>query len=636
MENAPYYAHALRSLFTSVPEAFYPYHAFVLVGMLAVLCVPIGLSGALLPLVFHHLRGEMGGLGGVAGRLYAWNTLGSLLGALLGGYALLFFIDLHQVYAIALAALVVGAGVLSVLVLHARVLVAGLVTVAALGACLFLPGWDAIHLSSGLFRHREAYPQTFEGAEALYALRTSGVKMLFHDDDPTSTVAVTETRSLSILTNGKPDGNLRFDYPTMALAGLLPALLCDHPSRAFVIGWGTGVTVGELGRLDDVEEVVVAEISPAVLAAAPFFDEKNQYASRNPKVRTIRGDAYRALQRSEGQFDVIVSEPSNPWVMGVEMLFSEEFLRVARDRLSPGGIFAQWFHLYEVNEETVGIVLRTYQKVFGDMAIWFTRGADVVLLGFEDANPAFDIAALERRFERADFRAGFERAGVGSWIRLLAHEIVPLGAVGATDLPGRVHTLRHPILSDSGARAFYAGREAELPRMPSEPARRAAESRSLLRAELGGEEASEDVLEELAQQACRMERPIECTVLLARWKASAPDSRRMAENVRDLRVTNALGEQVGALPVSFIESLAELYRGHPPTAEESPGPLRNAIAASNLYVRFFQHAFPFDRAALEQAWSRCAAELRVVDACTAERRRFEQVLGPIYPKKASE
>ena len=157
---------------------------------------------------------------------------------------------------------------------------------------------------------------------------------------------------------------------------------------------------------------------------------------------------------------MIASEPSNPWVMGVEMLFSEEFLRAARDRLTPGGVFAQWFHLYEVDDETVKIVLRTYKQVFGDMAIWFTRGPDVLLLGFKDPSPALDIDRLRQRFERADFRAGFERAKVGSWIQLLAHEVLPLGAVAATDLPGPLHTLRHPILSDSAARAFFAGGQA--------------------------------------------------------------------------------------------------------------------------------------------------------------------------------
>ena len=72
-------------------------------------------------------------------------------------------------------------------------------------------------------------------------------------------------------------------------------------------------------------------------AAAPLFDDGNLAASKSPKVKARRGDAYRTLLQTTGQYDVIVSEPSNPWVTGVEMLFSREFLEAARDRLAPGG-----------------------------------------------------------------------------------------------------------------------------------------------------------------------------------------------------------------------------------------------------------------------------------------------------------
>jgi spermidine synthase/MFS family permease len=635
LENAPYYVHVVRSLFVNLPAGFYPYHFFVFLGILGVLCVPIGLSGALLPLVFHHLRNELGGLGGVAGRLYAWNTLGSLLGALLGGYALLFFIDLQQVFVIALCALVVGASLLSVLVLRIPVLAAALAASLALGACLLLPPWDPFRMSAGLFRQRGALPQTFAGADALFESRRAGTRILFHDDDPTSTVTVADGNSRSLITNGKPDGNLRYDYTTMAMVGLVPALLCDEPSRAFVIGWGLGVTSGVLGSLDDVKEVVAVEISPAVLEAAPFFAEGNQNAARNPKIHAIRSDAYRALLRSEGQFNVIASEPSNPWVMGVEMLFSEEFLRVARDRLTPGGVYAQWFHLYEVDDETWSIVLRTFKAVFGDVAIWYTRGPDVLILGFKSPSPELDVQRLKERFARADFRAGFERAEVRSWAQLLAHEVLPLGAVGATDMPGPLHSLRHPILSDSAARAFFAGGSAVLPRMPSEAASRAGAKGSLLVKELAGKEPSEDLLEELARHTCAMARPTECEVVMARWTASHPDSPRLARATSEMRLADFTGTLTNApLPTATIAALVELYHGHALIDSESPGPVRNAALTSNLYVRDFHYAFPFDREAVRRAWSACASDPRTVVACTQARRVAERKLGPLYTANA--
>jgi spermidine synthase len=634
LENMPYYAHVLRTFFTTLPASFYPYHLFVFLGILAFLLVPIGLSGALLPLVFHHLRNEIGELGGVAGRLYAWNTIGSLLGALLGGYALLFFVDLPQVFALALGAILVGAGILSVLLLRLPVLAVGLVTAAGLGACLLLPEWGVFRMNSGLSRQRTPLPQTYSGADALFASRGEGARIAFHDDDPTSTIVVIGEKTLSLMTNAKSDGNLPYDYTTMAFVGLVPALLCDDPSRAFVIGWGLGTTAGVLGALDDVREVVVAEISPAVLEAAPLFDWGNQNASKNPKIHAIRSDAYRALLRSEGQFGVIASEPSNPWVMGVEMLYSEEFLRAARDRLTPGGVFAQWFHLYETDEETIRIVLRTYKEVFGDMAIWFTRSADILLLGFKEPSPAVDLDGVKERFERAGFRAGFQKAEVGSLIQLLGHEIVPLGAVAATELAGPLHTLRNPILSDSAARAFFTGGMAALPRMPSAAASQAAAERSLLRKAVAGAEDSEEVLEELTRHVCAMSRIIECAALVGRWSASHPDSPRLAQVTRELTYTDQTGTHEIEFPPATIQAIVKLYRGEPLTEPESPGPVRNAIYTSNLFAGYYSHAFPFDRSALRRAWTLCSANLQTVASCSQERRAIEQKLGPIYPESA--
>src|SRR5262245_48711571 len=141
--DAPYGAHVIRSIFQGLDAAFYPFHLFVLVALLGVLAIPIALSGALLPLLFHELRREVGDLGSVAGRLYAWNTVGSLLGALLGGYALLFWLDLHHVYRIALAALALEVGILGVLTRAARPALAGACVLAALAGLWLLPPWSA-------------------------------------------------------------------------------------------------------------------------------------------------------------------------------------------------------------------------------------------------------------------------------------------------------------------------------------------------------------------------------------------------------------------------------------------------------------------------------------------------------------
>ncbi len=335
-DTAPYWAHVLRTLHGDLPESFYPFQIQAFLGVLIVLALPVALSGAVLPLLFHALRDRVGDLGQVAGRLYSWNTLGSLLGALIGGYALLFWLDLHHTFRIALAAIAGAAALTTTRRSAPGRLAPALLLALALAVLMLLPAWRAERLASGVFRKRSEMADTFSGPTAFFKSYRMGT-LDFYDDDPIASIAVKTypdeggVKSRSIFSNGKSDSSIPGDFATTILLALVPALISEQPARSFVIGFGTGVTAGELASLEESREVQVAEISPAVIAAAPLFDFGNLGASLNPKLTIVRGDAYRTLLRSPGQFDLIVSEPSNPWVTGIEMLYSREFLTAARD-----------------------------------------------------------------------------------------------------------------------------------------------------------------------------------------------------------------------------------------------------------------------------------------------------------------
>jgi predicted membrane-bound spermidine synthase len=629
--DAPFWAHVLRTLFRDTDAAFPVYYLVVFLALLAVLLVPIGLSGALLPLLFDRLRRDVGDLGSVAGRLYAWNTVGSLLGALLGGYVLLFWLDLHHVYRIALAAVAAGAAISIALTTRATPVVAGLAVLLPTAATLLLlPPWDRRRLTMGLFRERAPHATTYEGPGAFFARRPA-VEILFYDDDPTSTVNVVEAPprpgedrlNRSIVVNGKSDGSLIGDYPTMALSALLPALLAERPERAFVVGWGTGVTVGELAALDATREIEVAEISKGVLDARPLFDPGNLQASKSPKVRVHRADAYRALLQSTGRYDLIVSEPSNPWVTGVEMLYSVEFLEAARSRLAPGGVYGQWFHTYEVDDESVELVLRTYAAVFPQVSVWFTFATDVLLIGFDRADRALDPEVLEERFRRPDFASGFARIGITRFPMLLAHELLPFGALHAAELSGPLHTLRHPILSYGAARAFFRGGPAALPRLARPESAAVGARNSLLRRWAGAEDGllPESVLEDAAAEYCRSGRIAECATFFARWSHDHPGSPRLEEALAKARKasrnSNLLGDR-------SLELIARLYGGRDAGTSGDRRVLERARSTSERYLHHYHHASPFDREVLTTAWKRCR-----IDPCEDVRREYEQILGPL-------
>jgi len=542
LPDAGYWIYRLRRLFPNADSAFEPFHLAVFGCTLAVLALPIALSGATLPLLFDRLRREVGDLGHVAGRLYSWNTVGSLLGALVGGHFLLLFLDLHHVYRIALAALVIAAAMLTVRLLGlAPLRAAGVALVALVGIGLLSP-WEPLRLSAGLFRLRVLPSYALEGPDAFFALFAKQTKVLFHDDDPTTTVQVRERmtpdygRSLSILTNGKSDGATGADAATMVLAAALPALYVDRIESAFVIGLGTGMTIGELATMPSVQRVDVAEISRGVVRASPLFDEANLGALRSPKVRLHAGDAYRLLLRSPDRYDAIISEPSNPWTTGVEMLFAREFLEAAKSRLRPGGAFVQWMHVYETDAQTIALVLRTYDAVFDHVVVWYGTGVDLLLIGLDDPERALDLDLIEERAASPTVRAALIRGGVASLPALLAHELLPLGVVRSAGLEGDLHTLGHPLLGHRAARAFFRGASAELPNTVTPAAAEVGARNSLLRrlAARSGGRLSEADRAQAARELCRW-RPIECATFLASWQHDEPGSEALGFALGDAR-----------------------------------------------------------------------------------------------------
>lgn len=634
--RAPYWAQSLRAIFRDDESAFYPYQALCFLSILIVIGPPVLLSGATLPLLFHHLRREAGHLGDLAGKLYSWNTVGSLLGALLGGYVLFFWFDLHHIYRISLAALFVAAAIVSMRVRSLPVARAGWVPLLFLVIIALLPSWDPAVLTLGLFRERQPFATKFAGAEGARRLAErlgEHAKLVFYDDDPTTTVSVRlhtyadENNSISIATGGKVDGDTRWDNQTMRLVAVLPAMMADQLERAFVIGYGTGLTVGELASFPSMREVVVAEISRAVITAAPFFDRASRGASVDSKVRIVNSDAYRALMRSDGQFDVIVSEPSNPWVTGVEMLFSREFLEAAKARLSPGGVHAQWIHQYEIDERSLELVLRTYASVFDYVSVWTSQSADLLLLGFKNPASGMDHFRLRQRAGEAPFAASLARADVRSFPALLAHELLPLGVVHAAHLEGPLQTLLHPRLNDLAGRAFFRDAFADLPFTGAGEAARVGTRHSMLRgyiASVGGR-LPEGEREELVAEACRY-RTKTCQVLLADWQRADPDSAMLHRAIARIETALASDRRPPRL-----EEIALLFPGAAPASDGVTSP-QFSKHIDEIFTSFYLHAVPFDAEKIVGVWSRCRDEAAVSHSCEEDLQRAREQ----FPMEADE
>jgi spermidine synthase len=311
------------------------------------------------------------------GRVYAVNTGGAILGALLAGFVVIPAMGLHG--AIRLLALAGGLGALAVVMSGgvgrgARWTVAGVAAVA-IASGIWLPPWDRLLLSSGGYK----YAASLQAPELRTGL-TAG-ELLYYKEGATGTVAVRSvggTTSMAI--DGKVDASNSGDMLTQRLLAHVPLLLHPNPQRVAILGLGSGVTLGSALR-HPLRAADVLEISSQVVEASRFFTSENHAALADGRTRLIVGDGRTHLQLTSERYDVIVSEPSNPWMAGIATLFTREFMESARERLNPGGVLCQWAHTYDISTEDLQSIVATFLSVFPDGMLWLVGDGDVLLIG---------------------------------------------------------------------------------------------------------------------------------------------------------------------------------------------------------------------------------------------------------------
>ena len=310
------------------------------------------------------------------GLIYAINTIGAILGSLLSGFVLIPRLGLHGTIRLVAAI----AAMVAVIILIKSARAAGRTLAFALAgavatAIALVPEWDRSLLSSGAYKYAPAMR-----GPSLEAALTAG-ELLSYREGSTGTVAVrrlTGTTSLAI--DGKVDASNAGDMLTQRLLAHMPLLLHPNPKRAAILGLGSGVTLGS-ALTHPLEQATVLEISREVVAASNFFRVENHDALNDPRTRLIVGDGRTHLMLGQQQYDVIVSEPSNPWMAGIASLFTREFFAGARDRLTPGGVLCQWAHTYDISRDDLRSIVATFLSVFPHGTMWLVGDADVLLLG---------------------------------------------------------------------------------------------------------------------------------------------------------------------------------------------------------------------------------------------------------------
>jgi spermidine synthase len=312
------------------------------------------------------------------GRAYAWNTLGAIVGATSVGFWLLPLMGSYRLLAATAGANLLLAAALCISDSPRRfaALVVNVVLLCGLAAVVFSPYFydrDMATFNTVLYWNLYDTPLTLkENAKT--------TDVIYAADGLNATISVARTDDyVALRTNGKVDASNE-DATTQLLVGHIGGLSHPAPHRVLVIGFGSGMTVSALARYPELEHLDVVEIEPAVIGAAPLLTRLNRNVLQDPRVHVILDDGRNFLLTTRNQYDLIISEPSNPWIAGVATLFTREFYHAAQARLAPGGIFVQWVQAYSLFPDDLRMVLATLLTEFHGAALWHGDSPDLLLV----------------------------------------------------------------------------------------------------------------------------------------------------------------------------------------------------------------------------------------------------------------
>jgi spermidine synthase len=403
----------LALLLRSLEAAGFAGHVFAWTLVTTIVVFPAAfVAGIQFPVLIALLGEGRRRIGRDVGRAYLWNTIGAITGALVGGFGLLPLLSAPGAWRLVIVLLAAIAVVFSVIspageprsrraVPIALAVIAILMTLA--------PGPSAAWRHSGIGAGRAGtYDESPNGLRNWMNSRRGSI--LWETDGVEGSIAMSGSNGLAFIINGKADGNAIGDRSTQVMSGLVGSILHPDPRKALVVGLGTGSSAGWLGAVESIERVDVVELEPAIVEVARASEPVNASVLQNPKVHLFMGDAREWILTTPNRYDVIFSEPSNPYRAGIASLFTREFYESSADALSDDGIFIQWLQAYEVSADTVKSVYATMGAVFLEIQTWQTNNADLLLVASNRPIP-LDVTRLRQRIASEPYASAL----LGGW-----------------------------------------------------------------------------------------------------------------------------------------------------------------------------------------------------------------------------
>lgn len=350
----------------------------VFLVIFSLLFLPTFLMGGQFPIVIRLVARKLETLGHSVGKVYASNTVGAIIGSFLAGFVLIPWIGIQNTIFVAVGLnLLIGVALLTMspgLTLNIKMYVLPAILIVCFLWGKSMEPWDKSVISSGSYMPYRI--GDLSEAEA----KTN--KILFYREGTHTTVTteLSVSGNIFLRVNGKTDASLAMDMRTQVLSGYLPMLLHRNPESALVIGQGSGITLGVVEQFQ-IKSVDLVEISSAVIDGSRFFDPFNHDALDDERLNLILADGRNHVALTDRKYDVIISEPSNPWISGVGALFTINFFKLMKKRLNSGGVACIWVHT-NMSPMSFKSVARTFAETFKYVTMWESIvGDDYLLIG---------------------------------------------------------------------------------------------------------------------------------------------------------------------------------------------------------------------------------------------------------------
>jgi spermidine synthase len=460
-------------LFNELPFAFVQLHHYFessTIGVLllarlliaaAVMIAPTFLLGALFPLVVKIISGNEQAAGQAVGDAYSANTLGSILGSFASGFILIpalgllgslkLCVALNFVIATALffiarqrqahrqkteasrAEKAKGLAVAPARLGPTQLVAASLSILFIITVAVADIPWNSDLMSSAVYRYAPSMSK-FTRQDFLNYVNNGQGDTVYYKEGLTATVAVQKLGNERVLkVNGKPEASTVGDMPTQVLIGALPLIVRQHTDNVLLIGLGSGVTLGSIEQFP-IKRVTCVELEPAVVEASKQFNDVNNRPLEDERLQLLSNDGRNFIYTTTEKFDVIVSEPSNPWVTGVANLFTLEYFKRGAAALTEDGIFSQWLQLYEMSPEDMKTLIATFKAAFPYVNIFRGAEGDLMLLGSK-REPMFDFSIIKGHLTNVKVATDLQRVQVQSVSDLLSRfylgseEVAKLSAI---------------------------------------------------------------------------------------------------------------------------------------------------------------------------------------------------------------